>query len=137
MIKKYLLLFIILFTLTACRDKDNNAIDPFEASKDMVDVVDNASESANILNVESYIHTIEYAVLQYEMDHSGNVPTTFCDIYPYIGNSNISCLITFDDLGNVTAKNCQVGEFTKHSYMYDGAVKVEDETKFYKNDSCN
>lgn len=117
-------------------------------------IINDAKEAANKRSVEAYASALEYGVVQYEYDHNGNLPTSYCDLinsdgknYLKYKNTDVVCNVEIDsDYASVKVTNCKVGQYTKHSYTYDSNAKVNDngeygakaesETKFATKPSC-
>ena len=118
----------------------------------VLNILDDAKESSNLRCVEAYAKAIEYGVIQYEYKHNGELPSSYCDVKPYVNldhvvcgdDNNISCDITITgDGANVKVKHCKIGNYEKHSYRYDGTLKsedrgavVEEETEFGNPPRC-
>ena len=91
-------------------------------------IMNDAKEAANLRSVEAYAKSIEYGVIQYEYKNDGKLPKSYCDVKPYVSNTNteVVCDIELDgEYANVVIKHCKVGDYEKSSYRYDGTLKTE------------
>ena len=91
-------------------------------------IINDAKEAANLRSVEAYAKAIEYGVVQYEYKNNGELPTSYCDVDPFVTytNTEVVCKVTIDPtFANVKVENCKVGNYTKNSYKYDGTLKTD------------
>lgn len=91
-------------------------------------IINDAKEAANLRSVEAYAKALEYGVVQYEYKNNGELPKTYDDIKEFVSytNTKVCCNIDINsDNATVKVTNCQVGNYTKHSYSYDGTLKTE------------
>ncbi len=91
-------------------------------------IINDAKEAANLRSVEAYAKAVEYGVIQYEYKNNGELPTSYCDVKPYVSytNTDVVCKVTIsEDVANVTVEHCKVGSYSKNSYKYDGTLKTE------------
>ena len=96
----------------------------------VLNIINQAKEAANKRSVEAYAKAVEYAVMQFEYDHNGELPSTDADRAKVLeninyANSDVKCKIKVNcdtgKTGAVVLYNCQVGSYTNNYYKYDGS----------------
>jgi type IV pilus assembly protein PilA len=92
----------------------------------VLNLINQSKEAANKRSVEAYAKAVEYAVMEYEYDHNGEIPT-FSDISGKINyaNSDVKCTVELngDTSASVELCGCQVGSYTKTRYKYSSKKK--------------
>ena len=93
----------------------------------ILNIINQSKEAANKRSVEAYAKAVEYAVMQYEYKHNGELPNNFAalatdNIEVEYANSDVVCKVDVNADGKGTVKlcNCKVGSYTNSSYKYSG-----------------
>jgi type IV pilus assembly protein PilA len=99
----------------------------------VLNLINQSKEAANKRSVEAYAKAVEYAVMQYEYNNNGELPTddpntatnpktAYEKISSFIeySNSDVHCLVQINGngKGSVDICGCQVGSYTKTHYKY-------------------
>ena len=89
----------------------------------VLNIINQSKEAANRRSVEAYAKAVEYAVMEYEYDHNGELPANFAAIKDNVSysNSDVVCnvAINCDNKGEVILTECKVGSYTNNLYKYD------------------
>jgi len=92
----------------------------------VLNIINQSKEAANRRSVEAYAKAVEYAVMEYEYDHNGELPTSFDTIKSKVSysNSDVVCdvAVNCDNKGHIVLRNCKVGSYTNHYYKYKSTV---------------
>ena len=92
----------------------------------VLNIINQSKEAANRRSVEAYAKAVEYAVMEYEYDNNGELPTDFDDIADNVSysNSDVVCNVSIncDNEGEVILSGCRVGTYTNTYYKYDSAA---------------
>ena len=117
----------------------------------VLNIINQSKEAANKRSVEAYAKAVEYAVMEYEYEHNGELPADYKDTnnvnkaaFDLISdkvnyaNSDVKCKVKINcdanHTGAVQLESCQVGSYTNTYYKYDGSAgssnkgAVEDES---------
>lgn len=106
----------------------------------VLNLINDAKESANLRSVEAYAKALEYGVIQYEYNNNGELPSSYDEIKDYVNytNTEVKCdiAINCDKKGGVKVENCKVGTYTNNYYEYNGNVgssingaKIDEDSK--------
>ena len=97
----------------------------------VLNIINQSKEAANRRSVEAYAKAVEYAVMEFEYENNGELPSSADDrawVLAHINyaNSDVKCKIKVNcdtnKTGAVQLSNCQVGSYTNSYYKYDGAA---------------
>ena len=93
----------------------------------VLNIINQSKEAANKRSVEAYAKAVEYAVMQYEYKHNGELPQNYAalaadGISVEYANSDVTCVVDVnsDKKGTVKLCNCKVGNYSNSSYKYAG-----------------
>ena len=90
----------------------------------VLNIINQSKEAANMRSVEAYAKAVEYAVMDYEYNHNGELPANFAAISDNISysNSKVFCKVQIncDGKGSVVLSSCTVDGYSNTFYKYDG-----------------
>ena len=92
----------------------------------ILNIINQSKEAANLRSVEAYAKAVEYAVMEYEYENNGELPTSFDVIKSKVSysNSDVFCKVQIncDKKGSVILSNCTVGTYSNTFYKYNGGA---------------